>query len=68
MNDPVCGMSGMEESAVATMEWKGVRYGFCSQRCYDLFTKQPEKYARKEEGRNMHNKHHDHTQGHKGCC
>lgn len=44
MKDPVCGMIINEESAVAFKEWQGVRYGFCSQKCYDSFSAEPEKY------------------------
>ncbi|NOZ75982.1 MAG: YHS domain-containing protein [FCB group bacterium] len=68
MNDPVCGMTGMETSAVATMEWKGVQYKFCSQNCYDLFSKQPEKYAEKGVVLPTHHEHHEHSHGHKCCC
>ncbi len=68
MKDPVCGMSGVEKSAVATMEWEGVQYGFCSQHCYNVFSKQPEKYARKDKEHSTHHKHDDHAHGHKGCC
>ncbi|NHZ87072.1 MAG: HAD-IC family P-type ATPase, partial [Planctomycetia bacterium] len=45
MKDPVCGMNINEESAVAFKEWQGVRYGFCSQKCYDSFSADPEKYV-----------------------
>lgn len=44
MKDPVCGMIINEESAVAFKEWQGVRYGFCSRKCYDSFSAEPEKY------------------------
>ena len=45
MKDPVCGMNINEESAVAFKEWRGVRYGFCAQKCYDSFSADPEKYV-----------------------
>ena len=45
MKDPVCGMNITEKSAVAFKEWQGVRYGFCSQKCYDSFSADPEKYV-----------------------
>lgn len=44
MKDPVCGMIINEESAVAFKEWQDVRYGFCSRKCYDSFSAEPEKY------------------------
>lgn len=52
MKDPVCGMIINEESAVAFKEWQGVRYGFCSQKCYDSFSAEPEKYVATTEQKN----------------
>lgn len=48
MKDPVCGMNIKEESAVAFKEWQGVKYGFCSQKCHDSFSAEPEKYVTTE--------------------
>ena len=45
MKDPVCGMNVNEKSAVAFKEWQGVRYGFCSHKCYESFSAEPEKYV-----------------------
>ncbi|MCJ7802041.1 MAG: heavy metal translocating P-type ATPase, partial [Candidatus Marinimicrobia bacterium] len=59
MKDPVCGMNINEESAVAFKEWQGIRYGFCSQKCYDSFSAEPEKYITETE--------HKHASGH-ACC
>ncbi|MEE9573026.1 MAG: heavy metal translocating P-type ATPase [Candidatus Neomarinimicrobiota bacterium] len=59
MKDPVCGMVINEKSAVAFKEWNGVRYGFCSQKCYDSFSKEPGKYIKITEQ--------NHTADH-GCC
>lgn len=52
MKDPVCGMIINEESAVAFKELQGVRYGFCSQKCYDSFSAEPEKYVATTEQKN----------------
>lgn len=52
MRDPVCGMIINEESAVAFKKWQGVRYGFCSQKCYDSFSAEPEKYVATTEQKN----------------
>lgn len=52
MKDPVCGMIINEESAVAFKKWQGVRYGFCSQKCYDSFSAEPEKYVATTEQKN----------------
>ncbi|MFQ6608563.1 MAG: heavy metal translocating P-type ATPase [Fidelibacterota bacterium] len=46
MKDPVCSMSVEEETAAGVVEWHGVRYGFCSQHCLELFEKEPEKFVK----------------------
>jgi Cu+-exporting ATPase len=38
-------MTVTEESAVATREYAGEVYGFCSQHCHDAFQDNPEKYV-----------------------
>ncbi len=45
MKDPVCGMNVNEKSAATFKKWQGFRYGFCSQKCYDSFSAEPEKYV-----------------------
>ncbi|UCD38244.1 MAG: cadmium-translocating P-type ATPase [Fidelibacterota bacterium] len=45
LNDPICGMTVTPESAVGTMEWDGVTYGFCSAHCQATFTSDPSKYV-----------------------
>lgn len=52
MKDPVCGMNINEKSAVAFKKWQGVRYGFCSQKCHDSFSAEPEKYVATTEQKN----------------
>ncbi len=42
--DPVCGMEVSEEDAVATSDYKGQTYYFCSQDCKDTFDEDPEVY------------------------
>ncbi|MFQ6616634.1 MAG: heavy metal-binding domain-containing protein, partial [Fidelibacterota bacterium] len=51
LQDPVCGMTVTEESAVDTREWKGTVYGFCSQHCLESFDKEPGLYVRDEGGK-----------------
>ncbi|MGB9856976.1 MAG: YHS domain-containing protein [Dictyoglomaceae bacterium] len=45
--DPVCGMEVDEKKAVATSEYKGKIYYFCSKACKTAFDKDPEKYINK---------------------
>lgn len=63
MKDPVCGMNISEESAIGFKEWQGVRYGFCSQHCYDSFSQQPGKYVKPDEHHEHHEHMHDHSHG-----
>jgi len=42
--DPVCGMKISTSDAVASMEYKGKTYYFCSQDCADSFKESPEDY------------------------
>ncbi|MBA4365133.1 MAG: YHS domain-containing protein [Coprothermobacter sp.] len=42
--DPVCGMLLKDTNEVKTEEFEGKTYGFCSQKCKDLFRGNPKKY------------------------
>ncbi len=44
--DPVCKMTVDEDSEVATTEYKGKTYLFCSAGCKETFEKEPEKYVK----------------------
>jgi len=44
VKDPVCGMAVNPEKAEHHHEYEGHRYHFCSAKCADRFTKNPEKY------------------------
>ncbi len=46
ITDPVCGMQIEQEKAAATLEYRGVRYWFCSEACRKRFEQDPAKYAR----------------------
>lgn len=57
--DPVCGMMVDEEKAVATSEYKGETYYFCSHDCKVAFDKDPERYLSGEgKHHEMHGMHH----------
>lgn len=43
--DPVCGMALDEKDAVATEEYEGTRYHFCSHDCHAKFVASPATYA-----------------------
>lgn len=45
VNDPVCGMTIDERDAVATSDYQGKRYYFCSKDCKVEFDANPEDYA-----------------------
>ena len=45
MKDPVCGMTIEDKDAVATSDYQGKRYYFCSQACKADFAKNPEDSA-----------------------
>lgn len=49
VKDLVCGMEFEEETASATLEYKGKTYYFCSPGCRDKFAADPEKYAAHEQ-------------------
>lgn len=43
--DPVCKMTIDLSQAVATSEWKGQKFYFCSEYCKDEFDNNPQRYA-----------------------
>jgi len=46
--DPVCGMEIDEKKGKFKLEYKGRTYYFCAQGCLVAFSKDPEKYLKKE--------------------
>jgi len=44
VTDPVCSMKINKSDAVATVEYNGNTYYFCSQDCADTFRESPEDY------------------------
>lgn len=49
MFDPVCGMVVHPENAIASVEYGGKTYYFCSEECKDEFNEDPEMYIAEEE-------------------
>ncbi len=49
VTDPVCGMEIEKEDAVATSDFKGTTYYFCSRDCKEEFDSAPEDYAEQED-------------------
>ncbi len=47
--DPVCKMNVDEKEAAATYEYKGETYYFCAAGCKEEFSRDPEKFLKKEE-------------------
>ena len=45
VTDPVCGMRIDADDAVASSEYEGKTYYFCSEVCYDAFVTDPAAYA-----------------------
>lgn len=45
VKDPVCGMMIEENDAVATSDYRGQRYYFCSDDCKVEFDENPAEYA-----------------------
>lgn len=43
--DPVCGMRIDTDDAVATAEYEGATYYFCSEACHDAFAEDPAVFA-----------------------
>ena len=46
VTDPVCGMEFHVEKAVATIEYNGTTYFFCTEACRKQFEKEPPRYMR----------------------
>ena len=46
--DPVCSMSVESDSATPRFSYKGIDYFFCSHKCHQKFTTDPEKYLLQE--------------------
>lgn len=44
--DPVCGMLVDEHQAAAKVEHEGTVYYFCSSRCHQAFSADPQKYLK----------------------
>jgi Cu+-exporting ATPase len=51
--DPVCGMMVAPEKAAAKVEHEGQTYYFCSKRCAERFSTEPEKYLAAPEAAGM---------------
>ncbi|MGB9861187.1 MAG: heavy metal translocating P-type ATPase [Candidatus Bipolaricaulaceae bacterium] len=62
MKDPVCGMTLEEGEAVASREYRGKKFYFCSKQCLEKFDSNPEKYAGSAQHKEAHNHraHHAH--------
>jgi Cu+-exporting ATPase len=45
VTDPVCGMRIDPDDAVASAEYEGKTYYFCSQACHDAFVDDPASYV-----------------------
>src|SRR6056297_3179561 len=45
MRDPVCGMEVTSGSKGGTAQWQGETYTFCSDRCREKFTADPDAYV-----------------------
>lgn len=46
MRDPVCGMETTLESKGGTAQWHGKTFAFCSEKCREKFTNDPEAYVK----------------------
>jgi Cu+-exporting ATPase len=44
VTDPVCNMTFAAEKAVATAEYGGVTYYFCTEACHRQFVQNPDQY------------------------
>jgi Cu+-exporting ATPase len=55
--DPVCGMMVVPEKAAATVEHAGETYYFCSKRCAERFSSEPEKFLTTPGTAGMHHGH-----------
>jgi len=46
--DHVCGMAVNPQHAVASVQYQGQTYYFCSPLCKTMFEREPEKYVKNE--------------------
>lgn len=46
VTDPVCGMTIDPRRAMAKTEYKGATYYFCTPKCHQAFTADPQKYMK----------------------
>jgi len=46
MRDPVCGMETTLEAKGGTAQWQGGTFAFCSEKCREKFTADPEAYVK----------------------
>ncbi len=51
MQDPVCGMTVSEEKNAGRMTYQGTEYLFCSTKCLDKFSVNPEAYLHPQESK-----------------
>jgi len=51
--DLVCGMTVGPKTATIRVQYKGKTYRFCSKMCKTMFAREPEKYAKVEEGKSV---------------
>ena len=54
VKDPVCGMEIEPATAYGKTEYAGETFYFCSKRCSEEFSKNPEKYASKKPEKHEH--------------
>src|SRR5712691_3457526 len=59
--DPVCGMSVEPAKAAGKVQYGGKTYYFCSARCAERFSKEPEKFLAAPETAGMHKNHTAHA-------
>src|SRR6266705_2106335 len=59
--DPVCGMSVDPATAAVKLLYGGKTYYFCSARCAERFSKEPEKFLAAPETAGMHKNHAAHA-------
>src|SRR5713101_1283081 len=59
--DPVCGMSVDPAKAAGKVQYGGKTYYFCSARCAERFSKEPEKFLAAPGTAGMHKNHAAHA-------
>ena len=47
--DPVCGMELDEQQAVASLNYQGQQFYFCSTSCQHLFEQNPQHYIKEQD-------------------